>query len=334
MSNYHIKMRFLRIDNWTGLLSPYICGWPNFMHANYNDGRGFVYGHQLLPDSVADWREVPATEFGNFDTAPFRARFTWTHDYAVRQGYQHGFPNFQQANVGGTLHYGVYLIVPGTAVWRDVPAVELGLGSGDPETRTMDEWFAGAALYAFNQGFAAGMPNGHRANYGQGFVCGVFLFPHGTTEWVDIPGTQLGLLSGLTPTGGTNPRPPDPVSDSRPPPTSGTIVVTLGRPPEAIYDSGYRAGTTPNPTVWQGKAARITGVRNLHHEDINLSHTDSSGARVWRVSVPKRSAGLISSAGPTVQNFNSMLVEGDWSAETTWTGIPPITIAFEFDWSV
>src|SRR3954452_16230558 len=89
--NAEIKLAFRRIDNWTGLHLPYICGWPNFEVADYQDGRGAVLGHYLLSDAVADWRNADLiNDLGNPAEYPLRGHFTRTHDFAVRLGYQHG----------------------------------------------------------------------------------------------------------------------------------------------------------------------------------------------------------------------------------------------------
>lgn len=102
--------------------------------------------------------------------------------------------------------YGTFLIKSGTCEWRDVPAKELGLGTGDPSKIPMNQWFTGASDYAAKHGYAATMPNGHYAKYGQGYVCGVFLFPNGKAEWKDIRGRELGLYEYTPPV----PDPPKP----------------------------------------------------------------------------------------------------------------------------
>src|ERR1041384_1998817 len=212
-SDYQIAMRFRRIDNWCTNRG-FMAGWPNFHEATYTNPRRKVYGHFLLKDAVIDWRDVPASVLATLTggVTSARARFTGAHDYAVNQGYQHGFPNFQEANHGAGVVYGIYLIVPGTCEWKDVPASELGLGFGNPTNHSMDWWFTGASDYAVRNGFAAGMPNGHVANDGSGYVCGVFLFPKGTAEWQDIRGNELGLYD--------EPPPPRPTGQNNPPQTS------------------------------------------------------------------------------------------------------------------
>ena len=198
-----IGYRFRAINDWCNKSRGiYSAGWPNFHQAEYLNPNRTVYGHFLLKQNVVDWRDVPASEY---EATDMRSRFTGAHDYARKHGYQHGFPNFHQANYGNGVVYGTFLIKNGTCEWRDVPAKELGLGTGDPSKMPMNRWFTGASDYAAKHGYVAAMPNGHYANYGNGWVCGVFLFPHGKAEWKDIRGRELGLADYIPP-----PPPPKP----------------------------------------------------------------------------------------------------------------------------
>ncbi len=193
--------RFRAINDWA-VSNGYKAGFPTCHSANYNDGRGRVYGNILLPAHVVDWRDVFASEQGNPQN--LRERLTGAHDYAVRNGYLHGYPNFHQANYGQGVVYGTFLIKknpnpPVTyepiAQWRDVPATDLGI-TGDPKAVPLETWFTRAHDYAARSGwFVAGMPNGHTANHGHGWVIGVFLFRPGPgyAEFRDIPARELGL---------------------------------------------------------------------------------------------------------------------------------------------
>ena len=67
-------------------------GWPNFYEADYGDG--VVYGTFLLPPNTADFRDVPAAEFGLSDRTQVPAMFRAANDYAGRQGYAAGLPDF------------------------------------------------------------------------------------------------------------------------------------------------------------------------------------------------------------------------------------------------
>ncbi|MFD3003643.1 PASTA domain-containing protein [Pontibacter toksunensis] len=200
-SDFEIGRRFRAVNDWCVRSSGvYAAGWPNFHSETYHNPLRTVYGHFLLKPSIVHWRDVPATEYGATD---MRTRFTGAYDYAVRHGYQHGFPNFHEANYGQGVVYGTFLILPGACEWRDVPAAELGLGTGDPTRFPMNRWFTGASDYAARRGYAAAMPNGHYANYGGEYVCGVVVFPPGKAAWADIRGRELGLWEDSL-------RPPDP----------------------------------------------------------------------------------------------------------------------------
>jgi hypothetical protein len=101
----------------------------------------------------------------------------------------------------------------------------------------MDRWFTGASDYAARQGYAAAMPNGHYARYGQNWVCGVFLFPPGTAEWVDIRGRELGLYEASPP----------------PPPSPRTTVTKLvgllrSQVGPLLEAAGLQYGQIWNPT--------------------------------------------------------------------------------------
>jgi hypothetical protein len=50
-----------------------------------------------------------------FDEGDWAARFRATHDYAVRNGFVGGFPNFHQADYGGGTAYGTMLLPAETA---------------------------------------------------------------------------------------------------------------------------------------------------------------------------------------------------------------------------
>jgi Domain of unknown function (DUF1929) len=178
--------RFRAVNDW---LVPrgWKAGFPNCHQANYGDDRGTVHGTLLMHATVADWRDVFARDMSN--PSGYRLRLTAAHDYAINHGYDHGFPNFHQADYGQGLVYGTFFIKKGFTEWRDVPVTDLGM-SGDPTSRPMEEWFWRTHDYAVRNGFAAGMPNGHYAYYGR-WVIGVHFFLPGSVEWRDVPGYQL-----------------------------------------------------------------------------------------------------------------------------------------------
>ncbi|MES0490911.1 MAG: hypothetical protein ABUK01_13020 [Leptospirales bacterium] len=144
-------------------------GYPNFHQADY--GKGLVYGTVLLlPGSGAGMRTPFASELGNPPDGP--ARFRAVNDYAVRNGFAAGFPNFHQADYGQGVVYGIILIPKSNNVVRlDVPAKELGNPSG------FEVRFRAVHDYAVRNGYAGGFPNFHQADYndGRGVVYGVIL---------------------------------------------------------------------------------------------------------------------------------------------------------------
>ena len=90
------------------------------------DDRGlFTSEVVLLRAGVAQFRDVPVSEQPATDC---RTRFTAAHDWAVRHGFQHGFPNFHAATKStGAAVYGTLLIPHRTATFSDVPCQDLGL---------------------------------------------------------------------------------------------------------------------------------------------------------------------------------------------------------------
>lgn len=310
-TNPEIKVRFQRIFEW--VRPPYVCGWPNFEQADYPEG--IFYGHYQLTGAVTEWRDLTYDDLDRPVENPMRAWFTHAHDYARRNGFQHGFPNFEQANYndGRGNVFGVHLIQAGTAQFQDIPARDLGLGTGatNPELHTMDEWFWAAARWATSHGFVAGIPTGHCADYhdGNGWVCGVFLFPQGTAMWVDVEGSQIGMPSH------------PPAMQTPPPPLpTGTLTVTL------TSETGFvLVSTTSNPESWEGRDARITNIKNPNDQEIILSHTDSHHTTVPGVRIP--------AGGRVAGDFVGMGVEGTWQAQLTRVvGGMPKSIKLEIDW--
>ena len=102
-------------------------GFPNFHETNY--GPGVVRGTFLLSADIAEWRDVPASEWGNPRTDESALDFVPPNDWAARNGLVAGFSNFHQADHGQGIVYGTILFRPGEAEWRDVLADVLGIFS-------------------------------------------------------------------------------------------------------------------------------------------------------------------------------------------------------------
>jgi hypothetical protein len=79
----------------------FVGAFPNFFHADY--GHGVVCGTVLLNAEGAEWRDVPWSELGSPSLADFAARFRATQDYATREGFVGGFPNFFHAETLGPI---------------------------------------------------------------------------------------------------------------------------------------------------------------------------------------------------------------------------------------
>lgn len=150
---------------------------PNFEQADY--GQGTVFGSTRLLPNATVFQDIPAAELGNPDGA--EARFRAMHRWADGHGYVSAVPTFQQAAPGGTVVFGAYLLRPGSAIVRDIPASELG------NPTNMEERFRAINRWASNHGYAAGYPNFEQADYGQGTVYGAVLVLPGSADHIDIP---------------------------------------------------------------------------------------------------------------------------------------------------
>jgi hypothetical protein len=121
---------------------------------------------------------------GNWDK-----RFREAHDYAGWHGFTTGFPNFHQADYGDGTVCGTFLVPGSTADFRDVPRVDYGVF----HIEDVPAMFRAANDYAVNNGYAAGLPDFHQADYGNGVVYGTFLLKQGTIDFLDVPAAELGL---------------------------------------------------------------------------------------------------------------------------------------------
>lgn len=175
-----LEPRFRAIYDWSSRRG-YKGGYPNFHWTNY--GKGPVYGSVLIKNSAADWRDITAVEVNNPQTP--EERFRAINDWAVRNGYRGGFPNFHWANYGKGVVYGAVLVKREAADWRDIPATELG------NPKTSEELFRAVSNWATKNGYRGGYPNFHWANYGKGIVYGTVLLKREAADWQDIPVAEL-----------------------------------------------------------------------------------------------------------------------------------------------
>jgi hypothetical protein len=82
---------------------------------------------------------------------------------------------------------------PGTTEWRDVPRAELG----NPQIDDVPAMMRAANDYSSREGFAAGFPTFHQADYGQGVVYGIVLLKPGVSTWRDISADLLAKYSAV-----------------------------------------------------------------------------------------------------------------------------------------
>jgi hypothetical protein len=172
------ESRFRATNDFSGSAG-FRAGFPNFHQADH--GQGIVHGTVLLQKSAVIARDIPADSLGN--PTDFGSRFRAVNDYAVRNGFVAGFPNFHQADHGSGVVYGVILLKQGTAEWRDVSASALG------NPRDIGQRFRAANDYAVRNGFRAAFPNFHQADRGSGIVYGTFFLKSdvATTKDVTLP---------------------------------------------------------------------------------------------------------------------------------------------------
>jgi len=182
---------FRRVNDYASV-NGFVGGFTNFHQADY--GCGLVRGTLLLRPRFAQGRDVLASEMGNPANADWGARFRAANDYAYRNGFVGGFPNFHQADYGNGLVYGTMLLPATAAEGRDVSAAVLG----NPPANDIGARFRAANDYAVLSGFATGFPNFHQADHGQGLVYGTILLKHAAVEVRDVLDDALSIFSTFT----------------------------------------------------------------------------------------------------------------------------------------
>ncbi len=116
---------FRQINDYVGVHG-FAGGYTNFHQANY--GCGVVRGTILIRPPFGECRDVKAADLGNPPVSDWGARFRATNDYAARNGFVSGFPNFHHFDHGSGLVYGTILLPASAAECRDVSAAALGIG--------------------------------------------------------------------------------------------------------------------------------------------------------------------------------------------------------------
>jgi hypothetical protein len=122
----------------------------------------------------------------NFPTVS--ARFRATHDFARRNGFMGGFPNFNFATGSRGTVFGSMLLRESVAAFRDVTATELG----DPDEQDLGARFRACHVFARRNGFIGAFPNFFQAGEGPGLVYGTVLLREGVAEFRDVAAGELG----------------------------------------------------------------------------------------------------------------------------------------------
>ncbi len=171
--------RFRKTNDY-GVRLGFTSAFPNFHQAN-NNGQE-VRGTLLLePFGGTERRDVSRQVLGYSDPTNVGARFRATHDYAVRNGFVGGLPNFHEANNGSGIVDGTILLESRAAERRDVTAGDLGNPANGQEL------FRAVHDYAVRNGFVGGFPNFHRTIVGGQFAYGVILIKQGGAQRFDAP---------------------------------------------------------------------------------------------------------------------------------------------------
>ena len=158
----------------------FLGAFPNFYEAKY--GNRVVGGTIMFQVGQAEWRDVPIIDLGNPGLNDFDLRMRATQDYAVRQGFVGGFPNFFHADHGTGLVCGTVLLPAASVEWRDLPWTEIGA----PDLGDIDARFRGVHDWAVAHMFVGGFPNMYHADQANGRVAGAVLVKPGAGTWEDV----------------------------------------------------------------------------------------------------------------------------------------------------
>jgi hypothetical protein len=159
---------------------------PNFYFADRPAGAQ-VGGTIFVQGPGVVWRDVPVEELQNAPFEDFGACMRATQDYAVRNGFVGGFPNFHRASRNGIEVRGTILLSAEVAEWRDVPLMALG----SPALDDVEQRFRATQDYASREGFVGGFPTMYHSAGGRFEMrgnprCGTILLKTGQAEWRDV----------------------------------------------------------------------------------------------------------------------------------------------------
>lgn len=163
----------------TGICSGETTWWTEIPYPNH---------HQLYFRYRYMSNELSQTCTDQLADAP--TRFRAVANYAVRNGYAAGYPNFHQATYDGIGVIGAILFHPDAAYKIDVRAVDLGLdenGTSDFQTRMRAVYD-----YGVRNGYGLAYPDFHQAlDHEERLVYGVIVIPQ--AEWQDVASVNLAL---------------------------------------------------------------------------------------------------------------------------------------------
>src|SRR5687768_16075420 len=123
-------------------------------------------------------------------------RFRNAHRYAGIQGFVGGFSNFHEADHGLGVVYGTLMLPASTVEWRDIPRAELiALDPAANQIENVPAVTRAVSRWGSANGFDGGIPTFEQADWGAGVVYGAMLLRPGSTQWRDVPRSQIGANS-------------------------------------------------------------------------------------------------------------------------------------------
>ncbi|HKR21288.1 MAG TPA: hypothetical protein VJS17_01790 [Pyrinomonadaceae bacterium] len=216
----------------------FIGAFPNFFEAGVGSGR--VYGTTLLREGVAEFRDVTAGELGNPDPADISTRFRVTHDFARRNGFLAGYPNFFQADQPQGRVYGTILIKEEDAAFADLNSKDLF-----PQVfgAIGDKWLELGGLTSF-----LGAPTSDELNFEDGkvrFFLGGTVYFWGDTGAMAVPNNTIVVrYSGLNCFGTT-----DGAGDDEPYFLFGIVAPGFNAAPRTRIFEGVSAGSNVSDSL-------------------------------------------------------------------------------------
>lgn len=142
--------------------------------------------HTRFPGVVKSTVRFPTVNISESDKA--QQSFRHRAEYASKNGFAAGFPNFHEARKGNDIVGGTVLIKHGMVYWLDV-------GHHLLDYTPLNDFAArmrATQKFAVKYGYIGGFPNYFHADYGGGVVCGTFLLTNKSAEWRDVPLSELG----------------------------------------------------------------------------------------------------------------------------------------------